>query len=612
MPLADRQAIGKLTQSSLDHSPDEMSLMIDFREVREDATGERVLEVPFTGLPLLDCPLFNKGSAFPEQERHDLGLLGLLPPHVGTLDEQTARRYREYRQKTTDLDRHIFLRALQDRNETLFYRLLQDHLPEMLPVIYTPVVGEACQQFSRIYRKPRGLFCAYPDRAHLDTILAHRPYRDVDVIVVTDGERILGLGDQGTGGMGIPVGKLSLYTLCGGIHPGRTLPILLDVGTDNAELLADPLYLGWKHPRVRGSEYDAFIESFIEAVRRQLPDVLLQWEDFGLGNARRLLVRYRERLCSFNDDIQGTAATALGVLLAAARVAGVTLAEQRLVIVGAGSAGTGIADMMVSAMTTAGLTERDARARLWLVDRQGLLSADMPGLNAEQQRYATAPERLDGWARGPGGGVALAEVVRRVRPTALVGVCGQPGVFTEEVVRAMAAGVQRPVILPLSNPTARSEALPVDLLTWTEGRALVATGSPFADVVLGGRVYQVAQCNNTYVFPGLGLGVIASGARRVTDEMLRAVALALAECAPAWRGSGDALLPPLRELPQVARAVALAVGMEAQRQGLAQRTTREELERRVDAHRWEPHYLPMRARTRRREERKPGTPGNGG
>ncbi len=570
--------------------------MIDFHEVLDPSTGERSLEVPVSGPALLDCPLFNKGSAFPDHERRALGLLGLLPPHVGTIEEQVARRSREYRQKTSDLGRHIFLRDLQDRNETLFYRLLQDHLTEMLPIIYTPVVGDACRQFSLIYRKPRGLFLSYPDRAHLDTILSHRPHRDVDVIVATDGERILGLGDQGVGGMGIPVGKLSIYTLCGGIHPGRTLPILLDAGTDNPELLRDPLYLGWKHERIRGAEYDAFIEAFVESVKRHLPGVLLQWEDFAQANARRLLDCYRDRLCSFNDDIQGTAAVVLGVLLAAARATGVKLTEQRLVILGAGSAGTGIADMVVVAMQSAGLSAAEACSRVWLVDRHGLLLADMPGLTPPQQCYARAQEHVPGWERGADGALTLAEVVRRVRPTALIGVCGQPGVFTEETVRAMAAGVERPVILPLSNPTSKSEALPVDLLTWTDGRALVATGSPFADVVQGGRIHAIAQCNNAYVFPGVGLGVIAAGARRVSNEMFLAAARALAEFAPtAWDPTG-ALLPALAELRRVSRQVALAVATEAQRQGLAEQITPEELARRIDARRWEPRYLPVRQR----------------
>jgi malate dehydrogenase (oxaloacetate-decarboxylating) len=570
--------------------------MIEFHEVLDQATGERVLEVPFAGPALLDCPLFNKGSAFPADERHSLGLLGVLPPHVGDIEEQVARRYQEYRRKTTPLEQHVFLRALQDRNETLFYRLLHEQLVETLPIIYTPVVGEACQQFSRIYRKQRGLFFAYPDREHIDTIFAHRPYRDVEVIVVTDGERILGLGDQGVGGMGIPVGKLSLYTLCGGIHPGRTLPIFLDVGTDNAELRADPLYLGWRHRRVRGAEYDAFLEAFVSGVQRHLPGALLQWEDFAQANARRLLDRYRDRLCSFNDDIQGTAAVVVSVLLAAARVGGMGRADLRFVIVGAGSAGTGIAGALAASMRSAGLSEAEARARLWLVDRFGLLLTEMSGLTAEQRVYARPTEEVAGWTRNAAGEFPLAEVVRRVRPTVLIGVCGQPGAFTEEAVRAMAAGVERPVILPLSNPTSRSEALPVDLLTWTEGRALVAAGSPFADVVHAGRVYPIAQCNNAYIFPGVGLGVIASGARRVTDEMLLAAARALAACAPAARDPAGALLPPLRELREVSRQVALAVGAEAQRQGVAQPTSAEELERRVDARRWEPRYLPMRRR----------------
>ena len=573
--------------------------MIEFNEVHDPTTGEPVLEVPTIGPALMECPLLNKGSAFPEEERHALGLLGLLPPHVASIEEQLARRYRDYRQKTSDLERHIFLRALQDRNETLFYRLLQEHLVEMLPVIYTPVVGDACRLFSQIYRKPRGLFLSYPDREHMDVMLSHRPQRKVEAIVVTDGERILGLGDQGLGGMGIPVGKLSIYTLCGGIHPGRTLPILLDTGTNNPDLAQDPLYLGWKHPRVRGAEYDAFIEMFVQSVQRHLPGVLLQWEDFAQANARRLLDRYRDRLCTFNDDIQGTAAVVLGVLLAATRAAGEQLSEQRVVILGAGSAGTGIADMVVAAIRGAGLSEPEARACLWLVDRHGLLLAGMQGLNPEQQRYAKPWDLVSGWQRTAAGEILLTEVVRRVRPTALIGVCGQPCAFSEEAVRAMAAGVERPVILPLSNPTSRSEALPVDLLTWTEGRALVATGSPFADVVHGGRVYPIAQCNNAYVFPGVGLGVIASAARRVTDEMFLAAARALADSAPVACAPGGALLPPLAELRRVSRQVALAVGAEAQRQGVAEQTTPEELERRVDAHRWEPRYLPLRYRPTR-------------
>jgi malate dehydrogenase (oxaloacetate-decarboxylating) len=570
--------------------------MKDFTVVRDEHTGETVLEVPLTGASLLACPPFNKGSAFSEPERREFGLHGLLPPHVGSMEEQLARRLEDYRKKSTDIERHIYLRALQDRNETLFYRLLLDNIIEMMPMIYTPVVGAACQFFSHIYCQPRGLFISMPDQDDLDLILQNRPFREVDVIVVTDGERILGLGDQGVGGMGIPVGKLSLYTLCGGIHPARTLPIFLDVGTDNEERLADPLYLGWRHPRVRGPRYDAFIEAFVQAVQRHLPGVLLQWEDFAQGDARPLLERYRDRLCSFNDDIQGTAAVTLGTLLAAVKVAGSRLGEQRLVVLGAGGAGTGISDEIVTAMVHEGLSEAEARARFWLVDRHGLLHTGMEGLPPFQQRYRQPLDRVSGWQRNSAGEIPVAEVVRRVRPTVLIGVTGQPGAFTEEVVRAMAAGVDRPILFPLSNPTSRSEAVPVDLLDWTEGRALIATGSPFGDVVYRGRTIPVSQCNNSYIFPGVGLGVVASGARRVTDEMFLAAARALSESSPALTEPGAPLLPSLTAIRAVSRQIAVAVGTAAQRQGLTDSTTLEELERRVAARQWEPRYPRLRRR----------------
>jgi malate dehydrogenase (oxaloacetate-decarboxylating) len=568
--------------------------MIDLKTVCDPGLGEEFLETPLTGHWLLECPLLNKGSAFTEEERRDLGLLGLLPPHVSSLEEQVARRYLEYRQKPNDLERYIFLRALQDRNETLFYRLFQEHIAEMLPVVYTPAVGTACQHYSAIYRRPRGLYIPFTQRDQLDAILANRPYREVDVIVVTDGERILGLGDQGVGGMGIPVGKLSLYTLCGGIQPARTLPILLDVGTDNPELLADSLYLGWRHSRVRGEPYDAFVEDFIQALERHLPGVLLQWEDFGRGNAHRLLERYRDRICSFNDDIQGTAAVALAGLFAALRRTDSRLAEQRIVILGAGSAGTGIADQIVSALRQEGLSPAEARQRLWLVDRCGLLHTGLPDLAPFQGCHCQPAERIAGWARDGAGSIPLREVVRHVHPTVLIGVSGQPGVFTEDVVRTMAAHVERPVIFPLSNPTSHSEATPADLLAWTGGRAFVATGSPFPDVVHGGREVSVSQCNNVYIFPGVGLGVIASGARRVTDEMFLAAARALSDCSAAQPDTGATLFPLLTELGAVARQIALAVGAEAMRQGVARALPAQLWERRVDGLRWEPRYRPVR------------------
>ncbi|MBV8233519.1 MAG: oxaloacetate-decarboxylating malate dehydrogenase, partial [Planctomycetaceae bacterium] len=373
---------------------------MEFETTTDEATSEQVTVVPLSGLELLDTAMFNKGSAFPEDERTEFGLHGLLPAHVGSIEEQLARRYDNFQRRRTELQQHIFLRALQDRNEVLFYRLIHDHITEMMPLIYTPVVGEACQHFSRIYRKSRGLFLSYEHRDDLDVLLANRPYREVDVIVVTDGERILGLGDLGVGGMGIPVGKLSLYTLCGGIHPARTLPIVLDVGTDNKEALADPFYLGWRHERLRGQAYDDFIEAFVQAVTRAFPDVLLQWEDFAKENARRLLDRYRERLCTFNDDIQGTAAVAVAAIISALNVTGTRLADQRIVLVGAGSAGIGISDQIVAALRAEGLSERDALARLWLVGRHGLLHSGRTATQEPIQRHYAQPlERLEGWAR---------------------------------------------------------------------------------------------------------------------------------------------------------------------------------------------------------------------
>jgi malate dehydrogenase (oxaloacetate-decarboxylating) len=568
--------------------------VLDFTSLIDEATGDEIVEVPLTGPALLDTSVFNKGSAFPDDERTEFGLHGLLPPHVGSISEQLARRYDDFRQQGTDLQRHVYLRALQDRNEVLFYRLMADHVAEMMPLIYTPTVGDACRFFSRIYRTPRGLFLAYEHRDRLDDLLANRTFRDVDVVVVTDGERILGLGDLGVGGMGIPVGKLSLYTLCGGIHPARTLPVFLDVGTDNPEALADPLYLGARHARVRGQDYDDFIEAFVKAVDRALPGVLLQWEDFGQANARRLLERYRDRLCTFNDDIQGTAAVALAAILGAGRVTGTRLADHRVVLLGGGSAGTGIAEAVVAAMVADGLTEPEALGRVWMVGRHGLVHAGMPDLRPSQRRYAQPPERLAGWPRE--GGLGLDAVVENVRPTVLIGTTGQPGAFPEGVVRAMARHVERPAIFPLSNPTSRSEATPADLIAWTEGRALVATGSPFDDVAYQGRPFRIAQCNNVYVFPGLGQGVLASGARRVTDGMFLAAARVLAEFTPATSGAGAPLLPPLEDIVVVSRRVALAVAEQALSEGIIADATSEELRRRIEGRWWTPYYRRLRRR----------------
>jgi malate dehydrogenase (oxaloacetate-decarboxylating) len=563
-------------------------------EIRRDpVTGEQYLQTPLTGHALLDQPLLNKGTAFPEGERRELGLTGLLPPGVSTPEVQLARIYGNYRQKTSNLERYIHLVSLQDRNETAFYRLLSEHLVEMMPIIYTPVVGEACQAYSRIYRRPRGLYIAYPQRDAIDAALANLGSQDISIVVVTDGERILGLGDLGIGGMGIPIGKLSLYTVCAGIHPASTLPVILDVGTNNQELLNDPLYVGWRHERIRGAEYDAFVEAFVTALIKRFPRVLLQWEDFARHNAARLLERYRDRLCSFNDDIQGTGAVALAVAMAGAAAGGARFADQRVVLLGAGSAAAGITRQLVTGMRSDGLSADEARRRIWLVDAPGLVHSRQQDLDAFKSEYARPFETVADWAGAPEH-IPLLEVVKRVRPTILIGAAAQPQAFTEEIVREMARHVPRPMIFPLSNPTSKSEALPVDLINWTEGRALVATGSPFDDVQYRGRSVRIGQCNNAYIFPGVGLGVIAAQARRVTDAMFIAAARTLSELAPVRRDPSLALVPPLREVRDVAKRVAVAVAVQAQRDGVADAVSDDELQRRIDATMWSPEYLPYR------------------
>jgi len=551
---------------------------------------QETIEISLTGKSLLENPLLNKGSAFSEEERREFGLLGLVAPHVPTIEEQLARTYGSYTQKSADLERYIYLVSLQDRNETLFYRLLQEHITEMMPVIYTPVVGEGCKQYSRIWRRPRGLYIPYTQRNDIGAVLANSPTKKVDVIVVTDGERILGLGDLGVGGMGIPVGKLSLYTLCAGVPPARTLPIILDVGTDNEELLRDPLYLGWRHERVRGQEYDDFIEAFVQAVIEEFPNVLLQWEDFSKNNATRLLERYRGRLCTFNDDIQGTGAVTLAGFLAAMVVIGSTISKQQIVMLGAGSSATGISDQIVSAMMSEGLTQREARSAIWLVDSHGLVHTGRRGLEPFKQKYAQDTTRVSDWQSADPDRITLLDVIRNVKPSILIGTSAQPCAFTEELIREMAKHVERPVIFPLSNPTSKSEAVPEDLINWTDGRALVATGSPFPSVVCQNRTIDIGQCNNAFVFPGVGLGVIASGARRVTNEMFVAAARALAEFSPALHDPAASLYPALEGVRTMSRRVASAVACEALRSGLANAASKEELERQIDAKVWSPCY----------------------
>jgi malate dehydrogenase (oxaloacetate-decarboxylating) len=533
--------------------------------------------------------MLNKGAAFTAEERQSFNLEGLLPEVTETIEEQVERAYLQYRGFENDMDKHIYLRNIQDTNETLFYRLIQNHISEMMPIIYTPTVGAACENFSTIYRRGRGLFISYPNRDRIDDLLNNALNQNVKIIVVTDGERILGLGDQGIGGMGIPIGKLSLYTACGGISPAYTLPIVLDVGTNNPQRLADPMYMGWRHPRIVGEEYDQFLEEFMQAVQRRWPNTLIQFEDFAQKNAMPLLERYKHSVCCFNDDIQGTAAITVGSLLAACKAAGSSLSEQRITFLGAGSAGCGIAEAIIAQMVSEGISDAQARSQVYMVDRWGLLQEGMQNLLNFQQRLVQKSEATQDWT-SESTGFSLHDVVREAKPTVLIGVSGAPGVFNEQVIREMHLHCKRPIIFPLSNPTSRVEALPSDIMAWTNGEALVATGSPFPPVMINGETFPIAQCNNSYIFPGIGLGVLAVNATRVTDEMLMASSRSLALCSPlAIHGKGP-LLPPLEEIHSVSKKIAFAVGKKAIEQGVAQEITDEALSLAIDNQFWQPVY----------------------
>ncbi|WP_166392648.1 NAD-dependent malic enzyme [Candidatus Nitrosotalea sp. TS] len=542
-----------------------------------------------TGRDLLLEPALNKGTAFTVEERNQFDLHGLLPPLVETLEQQCTRAYEAYKRKSDDLERHIFLRALQDTNETLFYALLYRHIAEMAPIVYTPVVAQGCINFSHIYRRPRGLFLSYPLGDKIDEMIENRPYRDVDVIVVTDGERILGIGDQGAGGMGIPIGKLSLYTLIGGIDPRRTLPILLDVGTNNYERLHDPAYIGWRHERITGQAYWDFVDKFVSSIKRKLPNVLLQWEDFAKPHARPILDKYRDSLCTFNDDIQGTAAVTLGAMHGALNITKKKFSDQQVVILGAGSAGTGIAEYILTAMVDEGMDEIDARKHFFLLDSKGLLHTTRTDLSPVQQKFAQSFESISGWKTNDEQ-IGLAEVIENISATILIGVSSQPNQFTEQIIKNMASKVERPVIFPLSNPYDRAEAVPEDLILWTGGRALIATGTEFPPVSFNGKTIRIAQCNNFYIFPAIGLAVVASGARRITDKMMGAAARALGSFSPDRVDPDATLLPPIESMRDVAIHVAVKVGLQAQKDGIAQETSEQELYQRVQERFWTPEY----------------------
>jgi|KBSSwiStaDraftv2_1062776.scaffolds.fasta_scaffold153515_2 malate dehydrogenase (oxaloacetate-decarboxylating) len=523
------------------------------------------------GAAVLAIPAINRGTAFTAAQRHELGMTGLLPSGVSTLDGQLRRTYSQYSHQGDDLAKWVYLTNLHNRNEVLFYKLLSEHIEEMLPIVYTPTVGSAIQQFSNEFRRSRGVYLSVDHPEDVEQALRNSGLgaNDVDLLVATDSEGILGIGDQGVGGIEISVGKLAVYTAAAGIHPSRALPVVLDVGTDNLNLLNDEMYLGERHPRVRGERYDRLIDAYVTACQKLFPHAMLHWEDFGAANARRILNTYADQVCTFNDDMQGTAAVVLAAAFSAVRAAGSRLRDQRVVIHGAGTAGLGIADMMRDQMVREGLSREEATARFWALDREGLLGDDRAAhLYDFQVPYARPWDEIKDWGT-PGSRPGLADVVRHARPTMLIGTSTQAGAFTEHIVRDMAAHTERPIIMPLSNPTPRAEAMPADLLAWTGGRALVATGSPFAPVELDGVTYQIAQANNALVFPGLGLGVTVARASHITDRLIAAAADAVAKLSDATR-PGTSLLPPVRDLRPVSAAVAIEVVRVADAEGLAQ------------------------------------------
>lgn len=548
-------------------------------------TGEMWVETNLTGKNLLTLASLNKDTAFSEDERWEFGLKGKLPYQIESIEEQKARAYQQYSSFDAPLDKHIYLKSLHDRNETLFYRLVRDHLDEMLPIIYTPTVGEAVQRYSQTFRRPRGLYIAYPDRHRIAEILKNRTNADVDIIVASDAEGVLGIGDQGVGGIEIPVAKLMVYTLCAGLNPGRYLPVFLDAGTNNQALLEDPLYLGWRHKRISGKDYDEMVELFVKAVKEEMPDAFLHWEDFGRDNARKNLERYQNEICSFNDDMQGTAAVTIAGLLNAAKKAKISFTDQKIVIFGSGTAGLGIADEIVKVMVRYGLTEQEAHDRFWCLDRQGLITEETENLSF-QMPYARSKLETASFKRDNDGSISLEEVITQVKPTTLIGCSGVAGAFHEKIIRLMADYNKAPIIIPLSNPTERCEALPQDIIRITEGRALLATGSPFKPVGYKGDVYRVAQCNNALVFPGIGLGVVALSCKRLTSEMLWAACKALAN----YPIQDGALLPSLNEAYTVSRQVAFAVANQAVADGVTEIKAGEDIWHLINNATWEPKY----------------------
>jgi malate dehydrogenase (oxaloacetate-decarboxylating) len=554
---------------------------------------KKPLYISYAGPALLETPLLNKGSAFTQEERSNFNLSGLLPPRYESIDEQVSRALQQYKSFKTDINKHIYLRAIHDNNETLFFRLVQENLAEMMPIIYTPTVGDACEQFSDIYRSSRGLFISYEDRYNIDDILRNATKNKVKIIVVTDGERILGLGDQGIGGMGIPIGKLSLYTACGGISPAYTLPVMLDMGTNNQKLLDDPMYMGTRSRRIAQEQYNEFVDLFIKAVKRRWPKVLLQFEDFAQPNAMPLLKKYRDEICCFNDDIQGTASVTVGTLLAACRSKKVKLSELKVAFVGAGSAGCGIAEQIISQMISEGLSPEKARANIYMIDRYGLLTEGMTDLRDFQEVLTQNKTSQDNWSI-KGDYASLVEVMHGAKPNVLIGVSGQKGLFTEEVIKAMQTHCDTPIIFPLSNPSKQVEASPEDVIKWTKGNVVIATGSPFKPVEYNGKIFDIAQCNNSYIFPGIGLGVVAAKISRITDEMLQVASETLANASPLANNGSGSLLPPLTDIAQLSKDIAFAIAKVAFKEKLALKMSDEKLTSKIEDSFWKAQYRDYR------------------
>ncbi len=570
--------------------------MLDYNIGIDKQTGEIYLETSLKGKPLLTTPQLNKGTAFTAEERRTFKLLGKLPSRIETLDEQVARAYQQYNGYSTRLQQNIYLNNLHDMNQVIFYKLVSQHLNEMLPTIYTPIVGTAVKQYSQEFRQPRGIYLSYEDRADMEDILKNRSNPKINLMVVTDGESILGIGDQGIGGMDIPIAKLMVYTLCGGLNPSKTLPIFLDVGTNSETLLNDPFYLGRRHPRVTGKEYDDFVDQFVTTVQKLFPKAFLHWEDFGRENARNILNKYQDKLCTFNDDIQGTGVVALSALLSGIKVSKSTLVDQRIIVNGAGSAGTGVSDQIHEALCREGLSSEEAYKRFWLIDRQGLLVEDDEKLTETQKPYARSRAEVESWTCEKSGFISLSDTVNNVHPTALIGASAQGGAFTETILRNMAAHCAQPIVLPLSNPTELCEATPENILKATDGRALIATGSPFEPVMWNNQLREIAQCNNALSFPGIGQGLLSSKSRRLTKDILWAACEALSEQSPALKDPTAPLLPSLDAAQTVGKSMAKAIAREVVKEGLSDLSPEDQanIDHIVDRHFWKPQYLPCR------------------